>query len=267
MLRIVRYSTSLARLWVKHNGSQATQVSTASCVNVSDLAEVIKQKLPKKFSAYDSDEITIHQALDDTALEPDVPLASISAAGLSAKRPLLVKVPGKRSKVGSELHLNATIEEKESLLEDLLQARDREVKAKDSLLEELREKIQKAEAERALLKGTLDARHILETYEGRFRKAKLSRAENWGRHLELTPTLVEELKKCDKNIEWHDKVAEIYESSSRDIRRQTLDLGGERYILMIQKSLPKLSVCFIQAIAKELYSENVTVKVKVDEGK
>ncbi|KAJ8322731.1 hypothetical protein QVD99_007629 [Batrachochytrium dendrobatidis] len=94
MLRIVRHSSTLAKLWVKHNGSQATQVSTAGCNDISDLTKAIKQKLPNQFSAVDSNQIAIHQSLQDAPLEPDLPLASISTAGLSAKLPLIVKTLG-----------------------------------------------------------------------------------------------------------------------------------------------------------------------------
>jgi hypothetical protein len=62
-----------------------------------------------------------------------------------------------------------------------------------------------------------------------------------------------------------DKVAEIYETLSRDTHKQTVDLGNGRYLVMIRKSLPTLPVCFVQAIAKELYGENVAVQAKADE--
>ena len=69
-------------------------VSTAGCLNISDLAKAIKQKFPNQFSAVDSNQISIHQSLQDAPLEPDLPLASISTAGLSAKLPLIVKTLG-----------------------------------------------------------------------------------------------------------------------------------------------------------------------------
>jgi hypothetical protein len=46
MLRFVRFNNSLARLWVKHNGSQATQVSTAGFMNTS----YFKKKLSLAYS-------------------------------------------------------------------------------------------------------------------------------------------------------------------------------------------------------------------------
>ncbi|OAJ42963.1 hypothetical protein BDEG_26349 [Batrachochytrium dendrobatidis JEL423] len=69
-------------------------VSTSGCLNISDLAKAIKQKFPNQFSAVDSNQISIHQSLQDAPLEPDLPLARISTAGLSAKLPLIVKTLG-----------------------------------------------------------------------------------------------------------------------------------------------------------------------------
>jgi hypothetical protein len=140
--------------------------------------------------------------------------------------------------------------------------------AKDSLhslLDVLKEKLKQIQADYDFLKGTLDARHIIETYEAKFKKPKLTRTEYWKRHLDLNPTIMQELKRCDGNIAWHDKIAEIYDTLSRDIHNQTVDLGNGRYLLIIKKSLPKLSMCFVQAIAKELYGENVTVHAVGDE--
>jgi len=91
MLRLVRYSSSLPKLWVKHNGSQAIKVSTAGCKDISDFAKAIKKELPQQLSAFDSNQLTLHKTLTDAALEPDIPIVSISDAGLSAKSPLFVK--------------------------------------------------------------------------------------------------------------------------------------------------------------------------------
>jgi hypothetical protein len=73
-----------------------------------------------------------------------------------------------------------------------------------------------------------------------------------------------ELKRWDSEILWHEKFAEINDNVSRDIHKQTLDLGNGRYLVMIQRSLPKLSACFFQVIAKKLYGERVTVQLNVD---
>ena len=126
MLRIVRYSSSIAKVWVKHNGDLAVKVPTVDCKDISDLAKAIKEKLSPELSLFSVAQLTFHSTLTDAALEPDFLISSISEAGLSAKSPLFVKVPEKKSTVALVLHSNITIEEKESLLEDFLQAKDRE---------------------------------------------------------------------------------------------------------------------------------------------
>eukprot|EP00842_Homolaphlyctis_polyrhiza_P000765 jgi/Hompol1/168/HPOL_003018-RA len=279
MLKIARYKSTLAKLWIKHNGGQVIQVPTAGCDNVSDLVKAVKKELPIKLTAFDSNELTLHQAMDATALEPDLPISSISAAGLSAKSPLIVKAPEKKSKVALVLQSNATIEEKESLLEDFLQAKEREVQAKDremqakerevqakdSLLEELKEKLRGIESERDFLKGTLNARSILERYEKRFKDKNFSRTQNWKMHLDRNPALMARLQECDKNISWHDKVVDIYKHLSEIVHQDTSRLGGGRFLVMIRKNLPEIDVCFIQAIAEQIYGEHVRVNAKADE--
>ncbi|KAJ8331065.1 hypothetical protein O5D80_001075 [Batrachochytrium dendrobatidis] len=247
-------------IWIKHNGSQVIQVSTAGCDNVSDLVKTVKKELPKQLTAFDSNELTLHQTVDATTLEPDLPISSISAAGLSAKSPLIVKAPEKKSKVALVLQSNATIEEKESLLEDFLQAKDREMQAKDSLLEELKEKLRGIESER----DSLNACSILEKYEKRFKDKNLSRTQNWKMHLDRNPALKARLQECDKNIAWHDKVVDIYKHLSEIVHQDTSRLGGGRFLVMIRKNLRKLT-CFIQAIAEQIYGEHVRVNAKADE--
>ncbi|KAL5033821.1 hypothetical protein RTP6_001729 [Batrachochytrium dendrobatidis] len=265
MLRIARYKSTLAKLWIKHNGGQVIQVPTAGCDSVSDLVKTVKKELPKQLTAFDSNELTLHQAVDATALEPDLPISSISAGGLSAKSPLIVKAPEKKSKVALVLQSNATIEEKESLLEDFLQAKDREMQAKDSLLEELKEKLRGIESERDFLKGMLNACSILEKYEKRFKDKNLSRTQNWKMHLDRNPALKARLQECDKNIAWHDKVVDIYKHLSEIVHQDTSRLGGSRFLVMIRKNLPEIDVCFIQAIAEQIYGEHVRVNAKADE--
>jgi len=81
MFKIVRFSSSLTNLWVrKQNASQAIEVSTSGCVNVHDLIMLIKKV---QLFPFDSNQITLHQSLTDPALEPDFPISSLSAAGLS----------------------------------------------------------------------------------------------------------------------------------------------------------------------------------------
>jgi hypothetical protein len=55
-------SSTLAQIWIKHERVQAVQVSTAGCVNLSDLAEAIKSKLSPKLYSISVDEITIHKS-------------------------------------------------------------------------------------------------------------------------------------------------------------------------------------------------------------
>ena len=290
MLKIVRYSSTLAKLWVKHNGGQATQVPAAGCVNVSDLLKTIKKELSPELDRFSPAQLTLHKTLYDAALEPDLPLDSIADAGLSAKVPLLVKVPGKTSKVALVLQSNATLEEKVTMLEDLLesemkakdrevqakdqavqakdqtvQAKDREVQAKDSLLQQLKEKLQGIESERDFLKGTLDARNILEKYEKRFEGKNLGREKNWKMHLDRNQALKSRLQECGKDIVWHKKVADIYKHLSKIVHTDTSRVGGGRFLVMIRKNLPEIDVCFIRAITEEIYGEHVRVNTETDE--
>ena len=168
-----------------------------------------------------------------------------------------------------------TPEEKELIMLELfacqsnereVQANERELQAKDSLLEALKEKMQWIEAERDFLKGTLDARHIFETYEMRFpnsKASKLTRAEKWKKHLDSNTNILKKLEECnqsDKKILWQDKAVEIYGELCRDIHQRTIDIGNGKYILMIEKTLPKTSSCFVRVLAKELYGDYVTVQ-------
>ena len=170
-----------------------------------------------------------------------------------------------------------TTKEKESILKDIfeVQSKDREVQSKDKALQfqdgflkVLEENIKRIEAERDFLKGTLDARHIFETYEARFKKPdtkgpKLTRAGRWDQHLALNPNIREKFEECnqdDKKILWPDKAVEIYDQLCRNIHQRTIDIGNGKYIVMIEKSLPKTSSCFVKVLAKELYGENVSVR-------
>jgi hypothetical protein len=109
----------MAHLWIKYNGSQAVKVPIAGFQDVSDLVKAVKKELSPELDHFSPAQLTLHKALTDAALEPDLPLPSIADAGLSAKSPLLVKVPGKTSKVASILQSNATPEVKGLLLEEL----------------------------------------------------------------------------------------------------------------------------------------------------
>jgi hypothetical protein len=61
-------SSTLAQIWIKHDRGQAVQVSTAGCVNLSDLAEAIKSKLSPKLYSISVDEITVLKTAKYTAL-------------------------------------------------------------------------------------------------------------------------------------------------------------------------------------------------------
>jgi hypothetical protein len=91
MQRIVRHSSTIAHLWIKHNGNLPVKVSTSGCTDISDFVKEIKKELSPKLNSYSRDQITIHKTLTDAALEPDLLLSNVSTAGLSAKSPLIVK--------------------------------------------------------------------------------------------------------------------------------------------------------------------------------
>jgi hypothetical protein len=156
--------------------------------------------------------------------------------------------------------------------DEALQSKERDmelvVQSKDGFLKVLEDNINRIEAERDFLKGTLDARHIFETYEAKFKKPdpkgpKLTRAGRWDLHLALNPNILKKLEECnqdDKKIVWPDKAVEIYDQLCRNIHQRTIEIGNGKYIVMIEKSLPKTSSCFVKVLAKELYGENVSVK-------
>ena len=152
--------------------------------------------------------------------------------GNSKNTPLIVRIveiaeessishiPKASSNIASVLRSKMTTGEKESILTEFLQSKEREVQSKERevqskerevqlkerevqsqvlLIEVLKDRTQRIEAERDFLKGTLDARHIFETYELRFPKpnpkaAKPTRAERWKKHLDLNTNIRERWK-------------------------------------------------------------------------
>ncbi|OAJ45356.1 hypothetical protein BDEG_28503 [Batrachochytrium dendrobatidis JEL423] len=82
-----------------------------------------------------------------------------------------------------------------------------------------------------------------------------------GPQLALKPRLQE----CTKNIARHDKIVDIYKHLSEIVHQDTSRLGGSRSLAMIRKNLPEIDVCFIQAIAEQIYGEHVRVNAKADE--
>ncbi len=121
------------------------------------------------------------------------------------------------------------------------------------------------ETERDYFQGTLNARNILEYYETKFKDKNLSRAQNWKRHLDRNPALKARLQECGKDIAWDRKAVDIYKHLSNIVHTDTSRLGGGRFLVMIRKNLPELDVCFIQAIAEQIYGEHVTVNARADE--
>jgi len=282
------------KLWVQHITTGQTfgptRVSIDGCEYVDDLLEEIR----KKFAlSVPPSHLTLYQPDGTTEIKVgDCPADYLE--GNTDGNPLIVRIveitenpsisivpKTSPSKVALVLRSNMTTEEKESILKDILevqakerelQAKDREVQAKErevqdkvSLYEALKEKTQRIEAERDFLKGTLDARHIIETYELRFptpnpKAPKPTRAERWKKHLDLNTTILDKLQECDKKIRWQHKAAEIYDDLCRSIHQRTIDIGNGKYIVMIEKSLPKTSSCFVRVLAKELYGDNVVVQ-------
>ena len=58
---------------------------------------------------------------------------------------------------------------------------------------------------------------------------------------------------------------EIYGELCRDIHYRTIDIVNGKYILMIEKTLPKTSSCFVRVLAKELYGDCVAVQERLDD--
>ena len=85
------YSTPKAasQLWVKHNGSPSTQVSTKTCINIDDFAENVKKKLNT------NSQVALFTTLDKQALDPGLALIDLLKTDIinnSSKSPLLVKI-------------------------------------------------------------------------------------------------------------------------------------------------------------------------------
>ena len=208
MFKIVRFSSSLAKLWVKPNGGQAIQVSTSGCVNVNDLTKLIKKELPNQLFTFDSNQITLHYTLEDPALEPDFQIASISDAGLSAKVPLIVKTQEKSNKFivktqetsnnKSAIVMSSNISESDkiSILQDLwlVPSKEKEVQSKEKEVQWLKERIaellQQKEQEKLYklhYQQLLTVRGLIELYEKNFGdnllKKNMSRLEKWTAYL------------------------------------------------------------------------------------
>jgi hypothetical protein len=182
---------SAQKLWVAHETSERTfgplRVSTQGCEYVADFKVAIRRN--PELSIPSKTPITLYQPDGITEIKPTETLEFLQDAGKAAgDAPLIVRIAGvaSRSKASLVLHSNLAEEDKESIIKDIwevqakqreVQDKQREVQDKVALYELLKEKAQRIEAERDYLKGTLDARHIFETYELRF---QLTAAETFG---------------------------------------------------------------------------------------
>ena len=232
MFKIVRSSSSLSKLWVKHNGSQAIKVSTAGCKDISELAEAIKKELPKQLSAFDSNQITLHQSLTDPALEPDFQISSITAAGLSAKVPLIVKTQETSyNKFAIVMSSNIADSYKHSILKDLMQleSKEKEVQSKEKEVqwqkERIAELLQQKEQEtlyKLHYQQLLTVRGIIELYEKNFGenllKKNLSRLEKWKAYLQCRNENFKPFKEAGFTVDQvSNHVDMIFKSHSADI--------------------------------------------------
>ena len=151
--------------------------------------------------------------------------------------------------ISSILASNMTYHDKESILTDMMQSKDKEIFSKDSLLALNLVELKRVRGERDYLKSNLDARFIIESYEADLpssykdrnteKMVAISRKEKWAKHLKQNPGIAQELKACDAQVDWVLKVAEIYENLSRNIHKRTLDVGEGSYLVYIRKGLPK----------------------------
>jgi len=195
MYKVARFSSSLTKLWViQPNASHAIQVPTSGCVNVNDLTMLIKKE---KLFPFDSKQITLHQSLTDPALEPDLPISSISAAGLTAKVPLIVKSQETKDKLSIVMSSNIAEADKLSILKDLMQVQfiKKEIESKENVIElkdkEIQWKNERFEQEKLYklhYQQLLTVRGLIELYEKNFGekllKKNLSRLEKWKMYLQ-----------------------------------------------------------------------------------
>ena len=85
------YSTPKAasNLWVKHNGSPSTQVSTKSCINIDDFAKKVRQKLNTNC------QVALFTSFDKEPLDPGLTIKELIKTEFknnSGESPLLVKI-------------------------------------------------------------------------------------------------------------------------------------------------------------------------------
>ena len=142
-----------------------------------------------------------------------------------------------------------------------LALKDRE--AKDLLktqIQELQLKLQGLQAQTDFLKGTLEARHIMENFEifTTLKSPKKPRAERWADSLKETPRLHAKLMEIE-NMDWPAKAGEIYSTLSQRIHSQSIESGLEEFILRVSTKLPAYIVGLIHVLSMEFYGDKVNV--------
>jgi len=236
MFKIVRFGSSISKLWFKYNGSQAIQVSTAGCVNVNDLTKLIKNELPRQLFASDSNQITLHERLTDPALEPEFQISSISAAGLSAKVPLIVKTQEPTNNIAILMSSHMADSDKISILQELWQSKEKEVQSKEKEVqskerevqwqnERIAELLQQKEQEtlyKLHYQQLLTVRGLIELYEKNFGenllKKNLSRLEKWKAYLQSRNENFKPFKEAGFTVDQvSNHVDMIFKSHSADI--------------------------------------------------
>ena len=85
------YSTPKAapQLWVKHNGSPSTQVTTKTCINIDDFAKKVKQEINTKC------QVAFFTSLDKEPIKPWLTIKELIKTEFknnSGESPLLVKI-------------------------------------------------------------------------------------------------------------------------------------------------------------------------------
>jgi hypothetical protein len=234
MVKIARYSSSLAKLWVKYNGSQLIKVSTIGCDDIGDLIIAIKRILPNQLSVFDSSQITLHQSLTDPAICPGLSIADIykSDKANSIETPLFVKAQEKSiSKIEIVLSSNMADSDKHSILKDLLQmeSKEKEVQSKEKEIQWQKERInelQQQKDQETLYKlhyqQLLTVRGLIELYEKNFGetlfKKNLSRLEKWKAYLQSGKENFKPFKEAGFTVDQvSNHVDMIFKSHSADI--------------------------------------------------
>ena len=78
----------MSTLWVKFQNFSTAKISTEGCQDVYDFLEACKNKLPNLLGSYDSAQLSLSTAGDDTPLPPDDPLPAQN----TAKTPLFISI-------------------------------------------------------------------------------------------------------------------------------------------------------------------------------